>query len=134
MEGESVFSIDERSGVPVWIQIRKRLVYLITSGYFLQGERLPSVRELSVNFGVNYNTINKVYQDLERDGYLFTKRGLGTYVSEAKEFERTTVDDEVLALSGQLVDLAVGKGMSLDDVLELVRLQHDKHLHTHRFG
>lgn len=134
MEGESVFTIDERSGVPVWIQIRKRLVYLITSGYFLQGQRLPSVRELSVNFGVNYNTINKVYQDLERDGYLFTKRGLGTYVSEVKEFERTTVDDEVLALSGQLIDLAVGKGMSLDDVLELVRLQHDKHLHTHRFG
>lgn len=129
MESESVFAIDERSGVPIWIQIRKRLVYLVSSGYFARGERLPSVRELSVRFGVNYNTINKVYQDLERDGYIFTKRGLGTYVSEVKEFGRTDVDDEVLALSGKLIDLASSKGMSLDDVLELVREQHEKYMH-----
>ena len=41
------FQVDERSGVPLWIQIRKRLVFLITSGKYERGERLPSVRELS---------------------------------------------------------------------------------------
>ena len=64
----SDFRINEKSVVPIWIQIRKRLVYLISSGKFERGERLPSVRELSVQLGVNYNTVNKVYQDLERDG------------------------------------------------------------------
>lgn len=121
-----VFHIDEASGVPLWIQIRKRLVFLITSGRFARGERLPSVRELSVNFGVNYNTVNKVYQDLERDGYIFTKRGLGTYVSETKDFASTDFDDEIVALAGKLVDTAVGKGMAIDDVMELVRDQFAK--------
>lgn len=44
----SDFRINEKSVVPIWIQIRKRLVYLISSGKFERGERLPSVRELSV--------------------------------------------------------------------------------------
>ena len=60
------FQVDEKSGVPIWIQIRKRLMFLISSGKFERGERLPSVRELSVRLGVNYNTINKVYQDLAK--------------------------------------------------------------------
>lgn len=126
MNGLGVFHIDEASGVPLWIQIRKRLVFLITSGRFARGERLPSVRELSVHFGVNYNTVNKVYQDLERDGYIFTKRGLGTYVSETKDFASTDFDDETVALAGKLVDTAVEKGMAIDDVMELVRDQFAK--------
>lgn len=123
MEELQIFQIDERSGVPIWIQIRRRLVYLITSGRFARGERLPSVRELSVQMGVNYNTINKVYQDLERDGYIFTKRGKGTYVSETSDFERGRVDDEIIALAGELVSLAAKKGMGSDEILGLV---HDQ--------
>ena len=126
MEESTLFAIDEKSGVPIWMQIRKRLVYLIASGHFARGERMPSVREMSVKFGVNYNTINKVYQDLERDGYLFTKRGLGTYVSEDRELDTARADDEVIALAGQLLDAALEKGMAIDDVFELIRDQHAK--------
>ena len=121
-----LFRIDEKSGVPIWMQIRRRLIFLIASGHFPRGGRLPSVREMSVNFGVNYNTINKVYQDLERDGYLFTRRGSGTYVSESKEFIQSEYDDEVLALAGRLLDSAIERGMDLDDVVELVRAQYER--------
>lgn len=76
MEPLDIFQIDESSGVPIWIQIRKRLIYLIGSGHFKSSERLPSVREMSVRFGVNYNTINKVYQDLERDDIFTRNAGL----------------------------------------------------------
>lgn len=126
MKEPSLFSIDEKSGVPLWIQIRKRLIYLITSGHFDRGERMPSVREMSVNFGVNYNTINKVYQDLERDGYIFTKRGLGTYVSKEQEFNTSCADDEIIALAEQLLGAALEKGMTIDDILEVVRNQYEK--------
>ena len=81
-EPASEFRINEKSVVPIWIQIRKRLVYLISAGKFERGEKLPSVRELSVELGVNYNTVNKVYQDLERDGYIYTQRGRGTFVTD----------------------------------------------------
>lgn len=123
MDSSCIFQIDEESGVPIWIQIRKRLIYLIGSGHFKSSERLPSVREMSVRFGVNYNTINKVYQDLERDGYIFTKRGLGTYVADNLP-ETAVADDDIANLVDELVDQAVKKGMSVSDLLEIVQARY----------
>lgn len=117
------FHISEKSVVPIWIQIRKRLVYLISSGKFERGERLPSVRELSVQLGVNYNTVNKVYQDLERDGYIYTQRGRGTYVSDLKGVKLSVVDQDVEALAIDFVQEALAKGMGADDIHDLVSEQ-----------
>lgn len=116
-----LYRVDETSAVPLWIQIRRRLVYLIASGKYAEGERIPSVRELSVCLEVNYNTINKVYQDLERDGFIFTKRGKGSYVSPQSSYSLSSVDDEVEVLASELVAMALGKGMSSEDILELVQ-------------
>lgn len=119
----SSFRINERSVVPIWIQIRQRLVYLITAGKFERGARLPSVRELSVQLGVNYNTVNKVYQDLERDGYIYTQRGRGTYVSDLKGVKLTSVDEDVEALAIDFIQGALSKGMSSEDIHDLVSEQ-----------
>lgn len=117
------FQVDEKSGVPLWIQIRKRLIFLISSGKFERGARLPSVRELSVRLGVNYNTINKVYQDIERDGYIFTKRGRGTYVSDLKNVDLSSTGGEVEALAVDFVQQALAKGMGAEDIHDLVSEQ-----------
>lgn len=120
------FQVDERSGVPIWMQIRKRLIYLIASGQYERDERLPSVRELSVRLGVNYNTINKVYQDLERDNFIFTKRGKGSYVADISAVDHSADECEMEALAIDFVQNALGKGMELDDILSLVRDQFKK--------
>ena len=117
------FQGDERSGVPIWMQIRKRLVYLITSGKYACDERLPSVRELSVRLGVNYNTINKVYQDLERDGFIFTKRGRGSFVADVSRVDYSADDGEMEALAMDFVQNALSRGMEPDDIINLVRDQ-----------
>lgn len=121
MDAMGQFQVDDNSDIPIWIQIRKRLVYLIRSGKLGENERLPSVRELSVQLGVNYNTINKVYQDLERDGFIFTRRGKGSYVAERTAYEALDIDDEVEALATDLVGRAFEKGMEADDIVDLVR-------------
>ena len=69
-------TIDSDSGIPLWLQLRNRLIYLIASGRFQAGDKLPTVRELAVDLGINYNTVSKVYQDIERDGYIVSKRGV----------------------------------------------------------
>lgn len=120
------FQVDERSVVPIWIQIRKRIIYLITSGKYKADERLPSVRDLSVRLGVNYNTINKVYQDLERDGFIFTKRGKGTFVSDVASIEYSPDDGEMEALAADFVQSAFGKGMEPDDIINLVKDEIEK--------
>ena len=76
----ALFEIDESSGLPVWVQLRNRFVYLIKTGHYQPGDQLPSVRTLAAEAAINYNTVSKVYQDIERDGYIASKRGRGTYV------------------------------------------------------
>ena len=66
---KSLITIDEESGVPIWMQLRNRLVYLVVSGTFPAGAKLPTVRDLSSTLQVNYNTVSKVYRDIEKDGY-----------------------------------------------------------------
>lgn len=114
------FEIDEDSVAPIWIQIRRRIIYLIESGRFAENAKIPSVRELSVDLGVNYNTVNKVYQDLERDGYTKTKRGLGTFVAPGKRV-KSTEDEELRGMIASFVSFAVEKGMTADEIVGSVR-------------
>ena len=69
------FAIDHNSGLPVWIQIKNRIAYLIGSGAFVPGDRLPTVRALAVDLDISYNTVNRAYMDLEREGYISTRKG-----------------------------------------------------------
>lgn len=85
---DSKITIDEDSDVPIWVQIRTRLLHQIVSGKYKPGEQLPTVRELAVDVNVNYNTISKVYQDLEREGVVVSKRGRGSFVADLDDFVR----------------------------------------------
>ena len=115
----ALFSIDESSGLPVWVQLRNRFVYLIKTGQLKPGDQLPSVRSLAADVAVNYNTVSKVYVDLERDGYVTTVRGKGVFVRRRDEPE----GDEVRTVADAVLRDAIRKcltlGMSLDEVGEL---------------
>ena len=71
----ALFEIDESSGLPVWVQLRNRFVYLIKTGHYQPGDKLPSVRTLAAEAAINYNTVSKVYVNLESDGYVESVRG-----------------------------------------------------------
>ncbi len=104
-------SIDDSSGIPIWLQLKNRIVYLILSGQFEPDERLPTVRELAVELGVNYNTVMKVYQDIERDGYV-------------------DPDDVVMDMARSLADEFIRQcrelGMPRNDIVELVNARLDR--------
>jgi GntR family transcriptional regulator len=75
-----VFFLNPNSGVPLYVQLQQQLQQRILSGQIHRGEQLPSVRELSAELHINLLTVAKVYQNLEREGFVETKRGVGTYV------------------------------------------------------
>lgn len=79
----STFRLDRRSGVGVAAQIRARLAFLIADGSLTEGERLPTVRTLAHQLGVNVNTIRAAYARLEADGLVRTRHGVGTVVLPA---------------------------------------------------
>ena len=71
-----------RSDLPIYTQLTQRLTQAIVAGEFQPGERLPTVRDLAVEAGVNPNTVQRALADLERDGLVFSQRTAGRFVTE----------------------------------------------------
>lgn len=113
-------TIDEDSGIPIWLQLRNRLIYLITSGFYATGEKLPTVREMAVDLGINYNTVSKVYQDIERDGYIVSKRGRGTFAHDKYKSVEETADNAVESLADVFIQQCRELGVPRADIVLLV--------------
>lgn len=75
-------SIEFDSKTPIYVQIMESIKRDVVTGKLKGGDKLPSVRELSETFKVNPNTIQRTYQELERENITFTQRGLGTFITE----------------------------------------------------
>ena len=71
-----------RSDAPVYAQLVEHIKLAIVSGEFALGERLPSVRELAAEAGVNPNTMQRAFSELEREGLVLTQRTAGRTVTE----------------------------------------------------
>ena len=116
------FSIDERSGVPIWVQLRNRLAYLIQTGQYQPGDQLPTVHEMAVHLNINYNTVNKVYRSMETSGLIVSKRGRGTFVAENPvSDDEDSVESTVDAMMSDFVRQCEELGMARGEIVE--RLQ-----------
>lgn len=113
--------INEKSGVPVWVQIRNNLIFLIKSEQIKSGDVLPTVRELATQLGVNYNTIHKVYQDLEADNLICSSRGKRSFVADIERDVLKLPESPVDLVIDELVRVARDSNVSEDDVLARVR-------------
>lgn len=119
------FEKDVDSSVPLWVQLRKRIVYLITTGYFKPGEQLPKIRELASEIEINFNTVNKAYLSLISDGYLESVRGKGVFVRR-ELYDGRGISKEVEAVLDDCLRSCHNLGLSSDDVLSqmALRIQH----------
>ncbi|HET9031038.1 MAG TPA: GntR family transcriptional regulator [Candidatus Aquilonibacter sp.] len=77
----SLLFVDDASALPVYAQLQQQFMSAIGRGELRRGEQLPSVRDVAASLGINPNTVNRAYAELERDGMVATKRGRGTFVA-----------------------------------------------------
>lgn len=115
------FKIDDTSCIPIWIQLRNYILHLVLSGEYSNGRQLPSVRELSAELKINYNTVRKVYNDLTKDGFIATERGRGTFVCDAQKAREAASSDVVEVLADDFIDKCHAMGFSSQEILELVQ-------------
>ena len=117
------FSLDPKSGVPIYRQIQDQIRYGIASGRLHPGEQLPTVRALAVDLAVNPNTVIKAYSELERQGILTTEQGSGTFVSALPAVELAPEDRQakLRALCAEFLGQAARYGFGSDDVLRAIR-------------
>ena len=87
MKENRIFEVDDTSDLPIWVQLRNRITYLIRTGYFAPGQHLPSIRSLSAEAKINYSTVTKAYRELELAGLIVMVRGRGMYVQKNLELE-----------------------------------------------
>lgn len=115
--------LDERSGVPVYLQLRDQLLHAMARGALRRGDQLPTVREVAVALSVNPNTVNRAYAELEREGVLQTQRGRGTFVAPAARPDRRTHRVKLLELAERFVAQARALGFDHQDISAAVEAQ-----------
>jgi GntR family transcriptional regulator len=67
---------------PIYLQIKNRINAMILRGAYQPGDKLPGVVDAAMHYRVNHNTIQRVYQELIRDGIAVARRGEGTFVTD----------------------------------------------------
>ena len=118
------FDIDQNSPMPIYAQIGQGIRGLIARGKLREGDQLPTVRQLAVSLKINANTVAKVYAELEGEGILATKRGVGTFIT--KPDPKISTQDrkkELSALSRQFLTDALGLGFSFEEIVAFISSQ-----------
>ncbi|HEY6136197.1 MAG TPA: GntR family transcriptional regulator [Thermoanaerobaculia bacterium] len=76
--------VDPKDPTPIYAQLERAIRVGIATARLQPGQQLPTVRQLAVELRVNANTVARVYLNLEREGVLQTKRGVGTFIADAQ--------------------------------------------------
>ncbi|MDI6850702.1 MAG: GntR family transcriptional regulator [bacterium] len=99
--------------LPIYLQIMNFVKKLIVRGVLKPGDKVPSVRDMALFLGVNPNTVQKAYEELERDGTIFTKRGQGNFVNEDKsvavKLKEAMVKEVIERYKKEMEELGISK-------------------------
>jgi GntR family transcriptional regulator len=121
-----VLHVNTASRVPIYQQLVRQVREAIARGEFRSDERLPSVRQLADELAVNPNTVAKAYTELERDGTLVSRPGLGMFVAQpGTDLTKSARDRRLRELLDQWLTEAVHLGYSAEAVVKLVTQRVD---------
>lgn len=122
-----MLKIDLRSRTPIYEQIIESVKELVVKEVLKPGERLPSVRELAKEMTLNPNTVQKSYQELERQGIICTVRGKGTFVCEdVKIKDKASKIDALMESIRKIIIEALYLEMSREELIERIGKTYDE--------
>ena len=114
-----ILNFDFNSSVPLYMQLRNQVVIGIAEGRLQPGEKLPTIRALAEESGINMMTVSKAYQLLKQEGYILTDRRSGAVVALREDAASSPVPDETLdGLRLHLSELRL-TGMSREEAMKL---------------
>lgn len=114
--------IDNKSGAPIYDQIYTQLKSQIISGALKENEMLPSIRGLAKDLRISFITTKRAYDELEKDGFLYTIPGKGSFVAPKntellREENLKKIEDHIETI----VQLAASCNLTREDILDMVR-------------
>lgn len=112
--------IDNKSGLPIYDQIYSQIKSQIISGALREDQLLPSIRNLAKDLGISVITTRRAYDELEREGFIYTVAGKGCFVA-AKNTELLREENlrQIESHLQEIRDLAAACGLSREDIIEM---------------
>lgn len=121
------YRITRRSGVAAYLQIVEQTKHALRLGLLVPGDRLPTAKEVVATTAINPNTVLKAYRELEREGLVEPRPGVGTLVLRSLARPSSEVDTELRAELDGWMERARAAGMEREDVDALFADVRDQH-------
>ena len=115
--------LDYKDRRPIYEQVAEKLEELMLLGILGEHEPLPSVRSLAMELSINPNTIQRAYAELERQGYIYTVKGKGSFVAENSVMKEKRKKDLLIQVS-EVIDEAIRLGISGEEIKNMVEIQY----------
>lgn len=115
--------IDYKDTRPIYEQVVQKYARLILNGVIKADTKMPSVRTLAMDLSINPNTIQKAYMELERQGYIYTVKGKGSFVSNPERLvclQKETCIDKIREDVKEAGEYGVSKEEILKAVMEVI--------------
>ena len=109
--------IDTRSHIPIYLQIVDGIRVAVAAGVYLPGEAIPTLKAMSLEVHVNPNTVQKAYDELAREGVIYSQRGKGLFVAEdGKAAAQSSARETVQRAFSEGVRSGRAAGMSVKQI------------------
>lgn len=113
--------IDNKSGEPIYNQIYSQIKNQIISGELVENEALPSIRGLAKDLRISFITTKRAYEELEKEGFIYTLPAKGTYVAPKNvELLREENLKKIEGHIAQIARLAESCSLSREDIIEMI--------------
>src|SRR6058998_3021471 len=114
------FHLDARSGVPTYLQLVQQVKHAVRYAMLRPGDRLPTARDVVEDLAINPNTVLKAYRELEREGFVHSRPGAGTFVAtDAPPALERSVGVPLRRSVDRWVENAIAAGLDRDSVVAL---------------
>lgn len=113
-----MFQINLSSRIPIYEQLYNKIIELIMKGQLKEEDQIPSVRALAKELGVNPNTVQKAYQELERNGIIFSVTGRGNFIAP---IDKKLVTEKALDNFDKVVVESLKLGFSKEDLTKRIK-------------
>lgn len=117
--------MDFTDRIPIYVQVQDAIIKKIILCDYKPGDKIPSIKDLAKDFKINANTVSKSLTDLEAQGILETRRGMGTYIVEDKDMIEETVDKYIGSRVSDIITEFEMLGIDKQRLIELVKEKTD---------
>ncbi|MBP5281561.1 MAG: GntR family transcriptional regulator [Lachnospiraceae bacterium] len=119
-------NVQTKSGLPIYEQIERQIKDMIVAGTLKEGEMLPSIRALAADSKISVITVKRAYEDLEKEGMIYSVHGKGFYVDNPdlqymKEKKTVGLEERL----GEWVDAAKASGMTREEAVDMLGILWD---------